>query len=159
MRDDKKIVITGLGTLSAAGSGNSEIWGSIIRKDIGLVQKEYTIGGEAVGKFYLHEIKNFNISKYGLNEQLLNEIRDWKGSEEITDLNYFLATIKMAIDDSGLHIKENNKADIGLVLAHENIGLDHFYSKIIDELSFIGEDKPVSKKEFLNIFYIGRHLP
>jgi len=156
MDKTKRIVITGIGPLTAAGSGSAEVWNAVANKKTGLTQTEYKIGNESGGKFYVHKIKNFDIKKYGIKEQALNEIQNWKIDDEIIDLYYFLAVIKMALDDTGLEVTEDNKHSIGMVLMHENIGLDHFYLKVINELSFTGKDdnaRPKSKKEFLDCFY------
>ncbi len=154
MKDENRIVITGVGPLSAGGSGKDEVWKSISERRTGLVKKTYEIDGDNIGEFYVHEIKNFSINDYGINQQVLGEIKSWKQEDEIIDLFYFLAVIKMAIDDSGLKIDEENKFRTGLILAHENMGLDHFYMKVIDELSFAGKaDRPKTKKEFLEEFY------
>jgi 3-oxoacyl-(acyl-carrier-protein) synthase len=62
----------------------------------------------------------------------------------------------MALDDSGLNITEENSSKVGVVLAHENMGMDHFYQKVIDELSLIGDKsavRPSTKKGFLELFY------
>lgn len=156
MKEDTRIVVTGIGPLTAGGSGVKNVWDAIANKKTGLVKKEYEIGGEKIDEFYLHEIKDFNINDYGLDKQILNAINAWKEGDEIIDLYYFLAAIKMAIDNSGLKIDEKNKYTTGLILAHENIGHDHFYLKVIDELSFLDKSdikRPATKKEFLDIFY------
>lgn len=156
MKKDVKIAITGIGPLTAGGSGREDVWKSILKRDTGLGRKEYEIDGEGVGKFFLHEVKNFNIADYGIDRRSLEEVRAWKEGDEIIDLDYFLAVIKMAIDDSGLKIDEKNGGATGMILAHENIGHDHLYLKVIDELSFAGADnskRPGTKKEFLDIFY------
>ncbi|MDO8525710.1 MAG: beta-ketoacyl synthase N-terminal-like domain-containing protein, partial [Candidatus Omnitrophota bacterium] len=152
----QKIVITGIGPLMAGGSGNDKVWKAVSDRKTGLIQKEYKIDAESIGKFYVHEIKDFDINDYGINDQALNGIKEWKEGEEIADLHYFLAVIKMAFEDSGLKMDDKTKEFTGLILAHENIGLDHFYRKIIDEMSFTGEnsaDRPATKKGFLYSFY------
>ena len=156
MKKEKRIAITGIGPLTAGGSGKTEVWDSIIKKNTGLVEKEYKIGKESLGKFYVHEIRDFDINRYGINNQILDEIKSWKMGDEIIDFYYFLATIKMAIDDSGLNIDKDDKDATGLILAHENMGMDQFYHKVINELSFAGkndETKPKTRKDFLEHFY------
>ncbi len=156
MKSNRRIAITGIGPLTAGGSGKKDVWKSILDRNTGLVQKEYEIDGDSLGKFYVHEIKDFSINEYNINQQAMDEVRAWKEGDEVIDLYYFLAVIKMAIDDSGLKIDENNKDSTGLILAHENIGHDFFYWKMINEMSFTGKDtskKPSTKKGFLNDFY------
>lgn len=156
MKNGQRVVITGIGPLAAGGSGKEKVWKSIADKKTGLGQKEYKIGGESLGAFFLHEIKDFNIEEYGINKQTLNEIKAWKENDEIIDLYYFLASIKMALDDSGLIIDDDKKDAAGMILAHENMGLDHFYMKMINELSFTDTaiaPRPATKKAFLDAFY------
>ena len=156
MKNEKKIVITGIGPLTAGGSGNEEVWDSIVNRRTGLVEKEYKIDNEKLGKFFVHEIKDFDIKNYDIDRQILDEIESWKMGDKITDFYYFLATIKMAIDDAGLKINKKNNDSTGLILAHENMGMDDFYLKVIDKLSFTGKDKdkrPITKKDFLTDFY------
>lgn len=156
MKNSSSVVITGVGPLTASGSGKDGVWKSIMDKKTGLIRKKYKMGDEAAGEFYAHEIQNFDINNYGIDRQVLDGIKNWKENDEIIDLYYFLATIKMAIDDSGLKIDDKNRYLTGLILAHENMGLDHFYSKVIDELSFVGADgknRPSTKKGFLEEFY------
>jgi len=154
MKNKDSIVITGIGPLTSAGSGKESVWSAVLQKKTGLIQKDYRLGEENAGEFYVHKITDFDITKYQLNKQVLEEIKGWKEGEEIEDLYYFLAVIKMALEDSALEINEKNKHEIGLVLAHENIGMDHFYWKVINKLSFINNgDRPNTKKGFLDAFY------
>jgi len=156
MRKKDQIVITGVGPLTAGGCGKTDVWDAIINKRTGLIQKEYKIDQDCIGKFYVHKIRNFNINEFNFNQQTLDEIKDWKAGDEIVDLYYFLATVKMALDDSNTEINDDNKSSIGLILAHENIGLDHFYWKIVNEMSQIIEvasDKGSKKKKFFDKFY------
>lgn len=156
MPKNDRIVITGIGPLTAGGSGKEEVWASIKDGRTGLALKEYDIDNEKIGKYYVHEIKQFDIGDYGIDRKSLNEIREWKDGEEIIDLHYYLATLKMAIEDSGLRIDKDSGGAIGIILVHENIGQDHFYHKVIDELSYVGKDaqeRPTTKKGFLEKFY------
>lgn len=155
MKRTKRIAVTGIGPLTAGGSGNDEVWRAIEAKRTGVVRKEYRIGDETAGNFFVHAIPSFSIDGYGFSRQVLDEIKAWKGGEEIEDINYFLATIAMALKDSGAAADDAATRRTGLVAAHENIGQDHFYAKVIDELSFTGDGdaRPATKKGFLQAFY------
>ncbi len=155
-KTDERIVITGIGPLTSGGAGKDNVWKAILARKTGLVQKEYKAGEESLGKFYLHEIKDFDIANYDIDRQALNEVNAWKEGDDITDLYYFMAVIRMALDDSGLKINDKNKDATGLILAHENIGHAHFFWKIINEMSFTGDKdsaRPRTKREFLDNFY------
>lgn len=156
MNKGARIAITGIGAITAGGTTTTKAWDAVLNKNTGLVEREYRFDGESVGKFFVHEIKDFDVYSYGLDGRILNEIKEWKEGEEIIDLYYFLAVIKMALDDSRLKIGSIDRESTGLMLAHENMGLDHFYQKVIDTLSFTGAEagnRPGTKKLFLERFY------
>jgi len=159
MRNKERIVITGIGTLTASGSGPDEVWRAVENKKTGLVKKEYEMDGESLGKFYVHEIQDFDINRYDIDKSVLSEIENWKIGDKITDFYYFLAVIKMALKDGEFSINEKNNRSTGIILAHENMGFDHFYRKVIDELSYTnGENgRPKNRKEFLEAFYAKFH--
>src|SRR3989338_9853134 len=115
MGDEEKIVITGIGPLTAGGSGKDEVWDAIMKRRTGLVRKNYSIDGENLGEFYLHEIKNFDINKYEIKKSILAEVEGWKMGDAIIDFYYFLAVIKMAIDDARLKIDDRAKYKIGFI--------------------------------------------
>lgn len=156
MRNKERIVITGIGPLTATGSGNAEVWKSVLNRKTGLIQKEYKIDGESLGKFYVHEINDFDIGSYNISQQALSEVKSWKQGDEIIDLYYFMAVIRMALEDSGLKVNDKNRDTVGLMLAHENMGYSHFYWKLIEEMSFVGKNesaRPATKKRFFDELY------
>ncbi|MFA5337472.1 MAG: beta-ketoacyl synthase N-terminal-like domain-containing protein, partial [Candidatus Omnitrophota bacterium] len=115
----------------------------------------FFVGGKLWDKFYLHKIDNFDITKFGIEKDKLNDIKDWKEGEEVTDLNYFIAAIKLALGDSGLDYSSENN-NVGLILAHENIGLMPFGLKISDiayEMLINKRKTDISKKDFFDKFY------
>ena len=154
MNKPESVVVTGVGPLAAGGSGKDGLWSSVMEARTGLVRKRYAIGAEDVGTFYLHEISGFDINGYGLDKRALDDIRSWKEGDEIVDLLYFLAVIKMAMDDSSLKIDDASGAVTGVVLAHENIGLDHFYWNVVTEMGHRGAGEAArAGKAFFDRFY------
>ena len=155
MNNRQRIVITGIGPISSVGIGRKKFWEGILNKNLNVEIEECNLDGELWDKFYLHKVRDFDINKFGIDKSKLNDIRDWKEGEEITDLNYLIAAIKLALDDSGLEY-ENDNNGIGLVLAHENLGLMPFGFKI-SELAYdmlISKKKSeLSKKDFYDSFY------
>ena len=140
-----RVVITGVAPLTAIGFGKKALWKSITSGKTGLGLHDYFIDGKKYNSYYVHKIKNLDIERLGIDKSLLNDIRIWKESESWIDLGYFLATIKLAIKDSKLsYDRESNK--IGLVLAHENPGLDQFYKEMICETYDLAQ-KGLSKKD------------
>lgn len=152
---NKRIVITGIGPISSVGIGKDDFWQGIINKKTNVKLQEYFVDGELWDKFYLHKVDNFDISKFGIDKDKLNDIKDWKEGEEVVDLNYLIAAIKLALDDSSLDYKSDNN-NIGLVLAHENLGLMQFAFKMCDAVyeKLINKRKAnISKKQFFNEAY------
>ncbi|MDD4910191.1 MAG: beta-ketoacyl synthase N-terminal-like domain-containing protein [Candidatus Omnitrophica bacterium] len=127
---DKRVVITGLGPLSAIGAGRDNVWHSVLNRDTGLTQEEFSLDGTLIDKYFAHKIKDFNIGNFNIDKQVLADIRQWKDGREPQDLFYLIAAAKLALDDSHTEIDGNR---IGLVLAHENPGLDEFYTDVVDE--------------------------
>ena len=155
MDNNQKIVITGIGPISSVGIGRENFWQGILNKDINIEQEECLLNGELWDKFLLHKVRDFDINKFGIDKAQLNAIRDWKDGEEIVDLNYLIAAIKLALDDSGLdYEKEEN--GISLVLAHENLGVMPFSFKM-SELAYNtvqkSSGKKISKVDFMNSIY------
>ncbi len=103
----------------------------------------------------MHKVDNFDLNKFGIDKAILNDIREWKEGEEIPDLNYLIAAVKLALDDSGLNYQSEDNG-IGLVLAHENIGLMQFGFKVSSlayEMLIGRQRKELVKKDFFNTFY------
>lgn len=152
----RRVVVTGIGPLSSLGKGHSEIWRSILDLRLNIVKEIYSIDGEKWGEFYLHKIKSFNIKEFKLPEnnfRFINEIRTVK--KEDTDLYYFLAVIKLAIADSGLKYDQEQN-DIGLILTHENPGLEVFFEELIDSAYEIFKhikNKKISKLKLAQELY------
>ncbi len=155
MDKKQRIVITGIGPISSVGIGRENFWQGILNKKINIELEECYLDGELWDKFYYHKVKDFDITKFGIEQSKLDDIRDWKEGEEITDLNYLIAAVKLALDDSGLNYDNENNG-IGLVLAHENLGLMPFGFKISHlayEMLIGKKESEISKKDFCDGFY------
>lgn len=149
---DKRVVITGIGPISSVGIGKDNFWQGILSQKPNVKLQKHSVDSEPWAEFYTHKIDNFDISKFGINKGKLNDIREWKEGEEVIDLNYLIAAVKLALDDSGLDYNQENN-DIGLVLTHENLGLMPFGLKV-SELAFqMLNGKKLAKKDFFEKFY------
>ncbi|MDP3791245.1 MAG: beta-ketoacyl synthase N-terminal-like domain-containing protein [Candidatus Omnitrophota bacterium] len=155
MAKDKRIVITGIGPITSIGIGKEALWGSLLEGRTNIKLEESRIDGELWDKYYFHKVDGFDITKFGINKELLDWVKDWKEGDEIVDLYYMIAAIKLALDDSGLDYKPYEENDFGLVLTHENMGLIPFLSKVSDRAFNILKDKSkdLSKKEFYDKLY------
>jgi len=147
-----RVVITGLGPIASVGIGKDRFWQGITQKKLNLKLEECLIDGELWDKYYVHKVENFDISKFGIDKDKLNEIKDWKEGEEIVDLNYLIAAVKLALDDSGLKYDGEDNG-ISLVLAHENIGLMPFGFKISNIAYEMLSKERLPKKDFFDKFY------
>jgi len=131
---ERKVVITGIGPMCSLGIGVKEAWQAISQTKTNLVKEKYTIDDETWGDFYLHKMKNFDIEQFDLPEENLRFIKELRTvKKEDTDLYYLLAVISLAIKDSKItYDKERN--DIGLIVTHENPGVEIFFEELIDSI-------------------------
>ena len=159
MNSKKRVVITGIGPLSSAGIGRKDLWLNMLGSITGLTKKVFKIKEEILDKYYLHEINGFNIHNFDIDKDKLNEIATWKEGDEVVDLYYFLATVKLALLDSELQYDPDSN-DIGLVLTAESPGHGDFYIKFLEKTYdfFTCDEGPKSKekytkKDFIYKFY------
>lgn len=128
----KRVVVTGLGPLSAIGSGRKEVWDSILKEKLNLKKKDYFVEGELWDSFLVHKLDGFDINKFKIGQAVINELSNWKQGKQDLDLLYSMAATKLAIDDSALtYNKENN--NISLFLTVEHPGFEPFVEGMIKE--------------------------
>jgi 3-oxoacyl-[acyl-carrier-protein] synthase II len=100
----RRVVITGLGILSPVGNGIDQAWDNIIngRSGIGPITK---FDASLLPSRFAGEVKNFNPA-------------DWMSAKEVrrmdSFIHYGIAAAKMAIDDAGLIVNEQNAERIGV---------------------------------------------
>ncbi len=144
----KRVVITGIGPLASPGIGKDKFWQGLLQGKTGLKLEECFIGGELWEKFYLHKLENFDINKFGLDENSLDQMKVWKEGEEVTDLYFLIAALKLALDDSGLTVDPDDNT-MSCIVTHENPGLEQYFNKIIDiAYDVLKNNKDISKKGF-----------
>jgi 3-oxoacyl-(acyl-carrier-protein) synthase len=152
MFKSKRVAVTGLGPLCSIGQGKDEVLKSLVDVKTNVELEKGYIGNQCIGNFYKHKIKDFDINNFGIDEQRLNEINEWKEGKEIKDLYFLLASIKLALDDSKVDCKDGK--DIGLVVTHENPGLEQFMSEVIDNSFEIAyAKKNMDKIDFFKKIY------
>lgn len=150
----KRIAITGIGPLTSVGLGKTNLWESIVKGKTGLTREKVKLKEEIIEEFFVHRIKNFDINKFNINRDILEDIEVWKGEEGPIDLYLLMAAAKLALDDAGIgNAIERDK--IGLILTHENPGLDQFYWQVINEFISGGRAKETrnAKEFFFKKFY------
>ena len=100
----RRVVITGLGIVSPVGNGIAEAWDNTIngRGGIGPITH---FDASALPTRFAGEVKNFNAS-------------EWMSPKDVrrmdTFIHFGLAATKMAMDDAGLQVTEQNAERIGV---------------------------------------------
>ena len=100
----RRVVITGLGIVSPVGNGIAEAWDNTIngRGGIGPITH---FDASALPTRFAGEVKNFNPS-------------DWMSPKEVrrmdTFIHFGIAATRMAMDDAGLEVTEQNAERIGV---------------------------------------------
>ncbi|MEI8349636.1 MAG: beta-ketoacyl synthase N-terminal-like domain-containing protein [Candidatus Omnitrophota bacterium] len=146
---EKRVVITGIGPLTSIGIGTDALWASLVKGVTNVKAEKWAVDGELWEEFFVHRLDNFDIKKFNINKDRLDEIKRWKEGEEIVDLHYLLAATKLALDDSKLEYSPDDN-NIGCIIAHENAGMEQYTSKIID-ITFeeVKKASPhITKKQF-----------
>jgi len=152
----KKVVITGMGSISSLGYGCDETWESIQNLKLNLLKERYRLDNEIWDGFYLHKMRNFDIGRFNIPEKnlrFIEEIRTVK--KEDTDLYYFLAVVKLALEDGKLRYNPE-KNEVGLILAHENPGIEILFEELINSLYEIlikKQNRQFSKLELARELY------
>lgn len=126
---DRRVVITGMGVVSALGFGKEEFWTNISQ-----------------GKSGKKQVKSFNISKY--KTQYAVEIdrmrleREFTNSEEDISIKMSKIAVREALADSKLDLQEINPDNVGMVLGTSLGGLTNgleFYKSYINKLPYKNE--------------------
>lgn len=125
----RRVVVTGIGPVCSVGIGKDIVWKNILKSKTGLCKNETRIDENDKEEFYLHRIKNFDISQSNINIELYEEIRSWKKGNLSEDIDYLIAAISLALSDSGL--EKSEIGGLGMVIANESPGFGQFCSKVI----------------------------
>jgi len=150
---NKRVVVTGVGPITSIGIGKKAVWDSLVSGQTNVQLEEWCVDGKLWEKFYLHRIDNFNITDFGISKEKLDAIKRWKEGEEVVDLYYLLAAVKLALDDSGLEYNSEDN-NIGCVISHENAGLEQYFSKVVDvTYNALSKGAVIAKKRFCEIFH------
>ncbi len=130
MKNGKRTVITGVAPLCSLGIGKEALWDAVVKGRTHVVEDRFLMGDELSEPFYFHKMDDdFDISSFGFDAKTLQWITEWKQGYIDMDLMYLAAAVKLAITDSGLKYDSGNN-DIGLVLTHENPGLENFFERV-----------------------------
>lgn len=153
MIGNKRVVITGIGPLASAGIGKEQFWKGILNKDTGLELVKAYVDGKVWDEFYIHKINNFNIKEFGLDNDVLEYIEDWKETAMDMDLQYLLAAVKLTIDDAKIDSKII-KNELGLIVTNEHPAMEDFCRRIFKESFIKLKSAPnINEKEFWDYIY------
>lgn len=145
MSKDKRVVITGIGPLASTGVGKKAFWEGILKKRLGLNLKEFKLNGELWDRFYIHEMDDFNIENFNIEEEVIKDIKTWKKGREDKDLFNLLAAVKLAIDDSGISYDRDDN-NIGLFLTVEHPGFESFCEELVKKTVAYLEKQQLNNK-------------
>ncbi|MBP7056099.1 MAG: hypothetical protein KBB52_04540 [Candidatus Omnitrophica bacterium] len=119
-----------MGPICSLGIGIDDVWSSMLKKKTNLVKHSYRLHDDLWGSYFLHKMDGLDMGSFKLDARALSFVREMRGfKKEDADLDYFLAAVKLALQDSSLYYEEDN--DIGLVLTHENPGMESFFEDVI----------------------------
>lgn len=128
--DVPRLVVTGVASVSGLGSSNESVWSTAMNAPPAAKKKDYFINDVFLGSYYVQPAEFMDPANVGIGKQLLFEMREWCENHRTKDLDALLTIAKSALDDSSLNVDERV---VGLVLTHENPGLDEFHEDVIAE--------------------------
>jgi 3-oxoacyl-(acyl-carrier-protein) synthase len=152
----KRIAITGVGPITAVGTGKERLWDSVKNNRSNVVLEDHYLNGERWGRFPIAKVLDFRLEHFGLAPAAISSLQR-ESENQSQDLLYLVASSKLALDDSGLAYDTDDN-DIGLVLTCENPGLDDLICRIIQSTIDIVEGRAagltkLTKKEFIEGLY------
>ncbi len=137
---DKKIGITGIGLLTSLGYKEEDIIRNLTSQNTNITEQSWEKGDKRY-KAFVHSIPKLRFEDISFDKKTLAGLEN-VGNDINDDLTYFLATVKMAIEDAGLAYDPNDN-EIGFVLGNVYPGVEAFMKKIFD---FLLDPKKQSKK-------------
>ncbi|MGE1062638.1 beta-ketoacyl-ACP synthase II [Megasphaera paucivorans] len=104
---EKRAVITGLGVISPVGNGKDTFWNALITGQNGIAPITHFDTTEYSARI-AGEVKNFDPADYGIDRK---EARHMDISTQ-----YAVAAAKLALDDSGINLEQENRDRIGTMV-------------------------------------------
>lgn len=123
----KRVVVTGVGLITALGIGTDESWKNILdgKSGVGLIESHDTTD---LPVKIAAEIKNFDPTAYGIEKKEVKKLA--------RNTQFAIAATKMALEDSKLVIDETNDTDIGVIVSSGIGGIEIFeeqYGNMIEK--------------------------
>ncbi len=151
----KRVVITGLGPITAIGIGAAPLWNSIVEGRTSISWHSDHIDGEVWETFPVARVNNFDFEGLGFSDWVRQVLHEYELTEH-RELLYLLAATKLALDESRLeYSRESN--DVAVVLTHENPGVDNYVRQVLRLVMDAKEGKlaleGLSKKQLADELY------
>ena len=133
-REERRVVITGLGVVSSIGIGKQAFWQSLVQGKSG-VSRIQAFDTSQFTTHFAGEIKDFNPADYIAHKQL-------KRMDRTSQLA--VAASKMAVEDAGLDFQKQNPSRTGVIIGTAMAG--HGY--ILDQHTQLMEKGPMRINPF-----------
>lgn len=112
-----RVVVTGIGLITALGTGLEKSWKRILDGETG-VDKITSYDTTDMPVQIAAEVKDFNPLDFGIEKKEIKKLA--------RNTQFAIAATKMALDDAGLTIDETNAEDIGVVVSSGIGGIEIF---------------------------------
>lgn len=117
----KRVVVTGVGLISALGVGTEETWEKLISGETGIdILTAYDTTDMPVK--IAGEVKGFEPEKFGIEKKELKKLS--------RNTQFAIAASKMALEDAKLKIDETNANDTGLIISSGIGGMEIFEDQL-----------------------------
>src|SRR2546428_13235937 len=93
---ERRVVITGVGPVTAIGTGPHDLWESVLAGRSGVVLKQQEFGGAACGSFPVAAVPEFSLTTLGLPSGRLRTLMQ-NGAEDDIDFQYLVAASHLAL--------------------------------------------------------------
>jgi 3-oxoacyl-[acyl-carrier-protein] synthase II len=146
--NNKKVVVTGIGPITPIGIGKQSIIEGMIHNKTGLMLYESKLEKDTWDVSFVHKVDKFDINSFGIDQNDLEYIRNWKEGEDNRDLLFLLAAVKLAFEDARIdYTKKNHQTAI--IVTHENPGLEQCLAKTYQTMYGLYCNRPkLGEKQF-----------
>lgn len=113
----RRVVVTGLGVITALGTGVKKTWEGILegRSAVGLIESFDTSDSPVK---IAAEVKDFDAAEFGMEKKELKKLA--------RNTQFAIAATKMALEDSGLQITPENAERVGVIVSSGIGGIEIF---------------------------------
>ena len=112
-----RVVVTGIGLITALGTGTEKSWKRIVAGETGVGRIE-SYDSTDMPVQIAAEVKDFDAVEFGIEKKEVKKLA--------RNTQFAIAATKMALEDSKLVIDENNAEDIGVIVSSGIGGIEIF---------------------------------